>query len=480
MQGKQRLQQALFVAIDLETFIPKEHRLRRIDRVLDFSCVPRLTKHCYSRHRGRTSIDPVVFFKMQILKYFYGIKSDRQLCEDIHVNLAFRWFLRLSVEDPVPDHSSMSRIRDRIGEDVVREIFELLVQRCRSVGLVSGYQMLTDATLIEANAAKESLAPQKKERSKAGNRSLPKGSSPGDLKKKRVSMKTHTSKTDPDASFVSRSGVKPRLYYKAHCTIDGGRSRIITDCHVTTGAQHECTVFQARVDHHVHHLGLQPAEWLADRGYGHGPAYDHLRRLGIRAYIPLRDNGLGRGKLAPTKGFRYDRKRDVYTCPYGYTAVPHAPSENITRYVVKGGVCGRCPFRQQCLKNSNGRKSRWIARSKHQDAYDAIHRRRTTEAFRRRLRDRSWKMEGIFAETKDNHGLRRAQYRGRSKVQIQVYLVAITYNLKRLASAARGSSSHVSGRRRLTMVLVVVEYPNDRLSVGPLGASYDQPCRVAA
>ena len=118
MQGKQRYIQALFVSLDLDQFIPVDHRLRSIDRILDFSFIRPLTKNLYCQRDGRPSIDPVVFFKMQVIKYLYGISSDRQLCADIHVNLAYRWFLRLPIEEKVPDHSSLTKIRDRLGEDM--------------------------------------------------------------------------------------------------------------------------------------------------------------------------------------------------------------------------------------------------------------------------------------------------------------------------------------------------------------------------
>lgn len=157
MQGKQRYHQALFVSIDLDQFVPKDNRLRKIDQILDLSFVRALTKDRYCEKDGRPSVDPVVFFKMQVIKYLFGICSDRQLCADIHVNLAYRWFLRYSIEDKVPDHSALTRIRDRLGEEIFKEAFEKIVEQCMIAGLVKGKQMLTDATLIEADASLKSV-----------------------------------------------------------------------------------------------------------------------------------------------------------------------------------------------------------------------------------------------------------------------------------------------------------------------------------
>ena len=135
MQGLQRLKQPMFVTIDLNRFIPKTHRLRKIHHSLDLSFLREMTRDFYSRKEGRPSIDPVLFFRMMLVKHLNGISSDRQLCDEIHVNLAYRWFCRLSIEDRVPDHSSLSRTRDRLGEDVFMKAFENVVAQCRKAGL---------------------------------------------------------------------------------------------------------------------------------------------------------------------------------------------------------------------------------------------------------------------------------------------------------------------------------------------------------
>ena len=232
MQGRQKLSSPLFVSGDLDKFVPQTHKLRKIAKSLDFSFIADLTKHHYCPTNGRTSIDPVVYFKMQILKYLYGIPSDRQLCDEVHVNMAYRWFLNLSIEDKEPDHSSMTKIRDRLGEELFQTVFERIVLQCKKVGLIAGKQMVSDATLIEADAAKDSLVLELKYNTNTLQ-----------VEPERISKTTHVSKTDPDA-------------------------------HVTTGAQHECKILHGRVDYQIKRFKIQPKEWLADRGYGHGPTYD--------------------------------------------------------------------------------------------------------------------------------------------------------------------------------------------------------------
>lgn len=161
MQGQKTFHSQLFVYIDIEKLISENHLIRRIKKVLDLSFIRELTKSYYCEDNGRPSIDPEVFFRMQLIAYLYGIPSDRQLCEEIQVNLAYRWFIGLSLEDEVSDHSSLSRIRDRFGKEVFKEVFERAVEQCQRAGIVTGKKMIADATLIEADASLDSMVERK-------------------------------------------------------------------------------------------------------------------------------------------------------------------------------------------------------------------------------------------------------------------------------------------------------------------------------
>ena len=136
MQGVHAFDPKAKASIDLESFVAEDHFLRRIDRVLDLSFVRELTAARYADGQGRPSIDPEVFFRMQLVAYFYGITKDRRLCEEVRYNLAYRWFCRLSLDDDVPDHSSLTRIRDRLGEEVFEAVFRRIVAQCQQKGLV--------------------------------------------------------------------------------------------------------------------------------------------------------------------------------------------------------------------------------------------------------------------------------------------------------------------------------------------------------
>jgi transposase len=158
MQGKHVFQPQTKTVIDLESFIPKDHFLRRVDHTLEMSFLRDLTAVCYASGLGRPSIDPEVFFRMLLVAYLYGIKSDRRLCDEVRFNLAYRWFCRLSLDDEVPDHSSLSRIRDRYGEQIFEAVFRRIVALCKEKGLVAQEcRVMTDATLIAADASINSL-----------------------------------------------------------------------------------------------------------------------------------------------------------------------------------------------------------------------------------------------------------------------------------------------------------------------------------
>ena len=157
MQGTHDFQPELFVQIDHQALIPSYHTLRHIDKVLDPSFVKHLTKRFYSDTQGRPSIDPEVFFRICILGHLYGIKSDRQLCDEIGMNIGYRWFVGLILSNVVPDHSSLTRIRERLGVGCLEAVFERVVEQCRDAGLVEGKRIITDASLIEANASARKL-----------------------------------------------------------------------------------------------------------------------------------------------------------------------------------------------------------------------------------------------------------------------------------------------------------------------------------
>lgn len=436
MQSRPQFQPELFDTINLDDLVPAAHLLRKIDGVLDLEFVYELTAPLYSSTNGSPSIDPVLFFRMQLIGYLYGITSERRLCEEIHLNMAYRWFCRLNLQDSVPDHSSLTRIRQRYGEDIFITVFERFIKKWQKAGLIKGKKWIADASLVDADASIDSMReredsdPQAKALKQYERRyhDFREGK-----KKRKLSNQTHVSHSDPDATLVSRQGSYRKLAYKVHYSIDGD-SRLITDCFATTGSRHECTVMPARVNYQLKRFKLPVKEFIADKGYGRGPTYSEFKKLGIRTYIPLHDENIGAGRISRGE-FKYDSRADRYKCPQGHWMYPYDKPErnSMKRYRIVGAHCKRCPLRESCLPKSHTNRARFVYRNLCQSDIDQVRKRLETKTFKAKLWGRAWKIEGLFGDAKQHHCLRRAKYRGLANVQIQFYLTALAQNLKRVA-----------------------------------------------
>lgn len=437
MQGLHVFEPMTRTVIDLESFIPQDHLLRQVDRIVDPAFIRRLTASCYADGKGRPSIDPVVYFRMVLVSYLYGIAKDRRLCEEVHFNLAYRWFCRLSLEDEVPNHSSFSRIRDRYGEEIYEAVFHEIVKRCQEHGLVGEKCcVMTDATLIAADAALDSLAHNDPEQARQEAEAL-RGrtreiAAPAT---RQISNQTHTSRTDPDATLAQKRGAPRQLKYKVHQSIDAD-SRVILDTHVTTGARHDNQPYLQQLQRIEERCQVTIVEAIADRGYGSAAIIRTLTEQSKQTFIPLWSGRVGNSKYL-TSGLVYENGHDRFRCPAGKYLTP-TPTviENHKRYTSLSADCRICSQASTCpARTRPSSPQRFVLRSLDQDLFEEVQTRMRDPVFRQKLSERMWKVEGLFAEAKQNHGLSRARYRGRAKVQIQAYLSATAQNLKRLVKA---------------------------------------------
>lgn len=434
MQGRQAFDPKAKVAIDLDSFVADDHLLRRVDRVLGLSFVRELTAACYADGRGRPSIDPEVYFRMLLVAYLYGITSDRRLCEEVRYNLAYRWFCRLPLEDEVPDHSSLSRIQGRYGELIFLSVFRQIVALCQQKGLVKQQcRVMTDATLIAADASLNSLIhndpeqAQKEAVSQQRRRGLIDPSA-----SRRVTNKTHRSRTDPDATLAEKRGAAQQLKYKVHQSIDAD-SRVILDTEVTTGARHDNQPYLDQLQRIRDQYKITIREAIADRGYGSAAIIRALQTQGVETYLPLWSGRAGNSKYL-TSGLIYEAEHDRIRCPQGKYLTPNpAIYDNHKRYASSPEDCRVCPQAATCpAKTRRKSHQRFVLRSLDQDLFEQVQSKMEEPSFAAKLSERMWKIEGLFAEAKRNHCLSRAKYRGRAKVQIQAYMCAIAQNLKRL------------------------------------------------
>ena len=284
---------------------------------------------------------------------------------------------------------------------------------------------MTDATLIAADAALDSLirndpqqARQEAEALEGRTRAIEAPAT------RRISNQTHTSRSDPNATLAQKRGSPRQLKYKVHQSIDAG-SRVILDTHVTTVARHNNQPYLQQLKRIEERYSLTIHEAIADRGYGSAAIIRELTEQGKRTFIPLWSGRVGNSKYL-NSGLVYEKEQDRFRCPGGMYLNPNpAHYENHKRYVSSSTDCKVCPQSSTCLARTRGSSpQRFVLRSLDHDLFEEVQTRMRDPVFRQKLSERMWTIEGLFAEVKQNHGLSRARYRGRAKVQIQAYMSA--------------------------------------------------------
>ncbi len=433
MQGLHTYQPKPFQRVDIEALIPQNHILRKIDKAFDLSFTRELTSQYYCHNNGRPSIDPELFFRMILIGYVFGIKHDRRLCEEIGYNLAYRWYCRLSLEDSIPDHSTLSKIRDRYGLTVFESFFDEVIELCRKLGLVKGERVITDSTLIEADASLNSMA-IKKASEPFSKQEKDNNTQVLSLTKK-LSNQTHISITDSDSSLAKKPGSNKGLKYKVHTSIDAD-SRVILDNKVTTGSCHDTQIYLERLKYIQNKYNFLIKEAIADRGYGAAENIQSLQEQKITSYIPLFSSNSGKIVKLEEQGFVFDEEHNRYICPQDKFLLPHESEEGAV-YKSKTEDCKNCPVSKDCVASLRkySQHIRHIYRSHNQSFFEIEQQRMKMPRFIEKMKERMWKIEGINAEAKNLHALKRAKYRGLSKVQIQAYMTGAVQNLKRLIHA---------------------------------------------
>lgn len=438
MLGKQeRWQEDLFVAGPLSSLLPDDHILRHVDKVLDLSWLRREVSDLYCQTNGRPGIDPEAAVRLMLAGFFQGIVHDRKLMREAQVNLAIRWFAGYRLDEKLPDHSSLTKIRQRWGADCFKQIFLKTVQFCIDAGLVSGDTVHVDATLIRADVSWESLSTEHAEtviKENASDEDSPKGRG---RPSKKPPKPPKRSTTDPDATMTTSSHThRMEPYYKQHGAVDD-TCGVIVDVDITTGQDSEGRQLPEQIERIEENTGMEINTLSADAGYAHGKNYEHLEDKGIDAIIPpQRENS--HPKCLPIRLFKYDAKNKIVKCPGGKRLTRRTESKQGWIYRSTAKDCRHCKLRKRCLNEtvksrsimiSNGYEALLRARRRHRDP---------DKKFRQTYGRHRYQIEGMHGEAKTQHGLRRAARRGLANVAIQAYLTAAVINLKRLVTYAGG------------------------------------------
>jgi transposase len=428
---KERDQLELFITGSLRQLIPDEHVLARVDRMLDLSWLREEVSDCYCLDDGRPAIDPEVAVRLMLAGLLTGIVHDRKLMREAHVNIAIRWFAGYALHEKLPDHSSLTRIRQRWGEERFRKIFKRTVDACLKAKIATAEVVHIDASLIRANVSWESLAEQHVEDVLSENEA--EEETEVERKSRQSGKYKKVCTTDPDATMATNARNR-RLEpsYKQHTAVDD-KVGVILDVEVTTGQTNEGEMVELQVDKVEATTGIDIKTVTADAGYAYAKVYGSLERRGIDALIPAKAEPI-RSRV-PLRRFRYDAKHDILKCPRGRILRPARPIKHGRFFYSKAKDCARCPLKSDCL--SKGRVNKAVVVGNDYPALLRARRRRGRwSAEEQRLYQRHrWRSEGFHGEAKTWHGLARAVRRGLANMKIQAYLTAAAINLKRLAAA---------------------------------------------
>jgi transposase len=445
MGERQSDQPELFYGFSLERHVPADHLLRSIDRFVDLGDIREQLRPFYS-DMGRPSIDPELMIRMLIIGYCMGIRSERRLCDEVHLNLAYRWFCRLGLDGAVPDHSTFSknrhgRFRD---SDLLRRLFEDTVARCIAEGLVGGEGFAVDASMIKADANRQNSTP--------GDEWEP-PDDPSHAVREYLAVLDEAafggatpvvpkfiSAADPASRWTGANG---GLAFFAYCTnyLIDLKHAVIMDVEATTAVrQAEVTAQRVMLDRTHERFGIWPERLAADTGYGSAENLAWLvHEKGIEPHIPVFDHSSRRTDVFSRSDFTFNHKRDAYICPGGkelkhYRRSFSTPRDGVDehglmRYRATKADCTGCDLKPRCCPTQPQRK---VLRSIHEGARDMARDLSLTDAYLTSRRERK-KVEMLFAHLKRILKLDRLRLRGPNGAKDEFLLAATAQNLRKLA-----------------------------------------------
>ena len=490
MMGTKARRFAPLINVSLEDLVPADHFYRHLERTLDLSFVREFVQQTYAGG-GRPSIDPIVFFKLQLVMFFEGIRAARQLMRHAADRLSVRWFIGYDLGEPLPDHSSLTRIRERYGVEVFRRFFEQIVEQCQHTKLVWGRELYIDGTKVQANASKDSLTPRffveahlstlfsdqaeeatgEGEQDASQDESASTEPSPQLEKSSPVALPTSfsleqrcelsqqnearhdwieqlgaqdrsvkgrsyqrmadyfVSTTDPDATLMETTKGAD-MGYRTHYVVDGGKARIILGVLVTPSEVMDNQPMRDLIFRTCFRWKLRPRHVTGDTKYGTTDNIVALEREHIHAYVPIADL-TQRTPFFRQEDFQYDAQRDVYVCPAGKELhfCQRQTTERSRRYRARAKDCNHCPLKAKCTTSTQGRS---LCRSVDEQYLDRVRGYHSTEPYKKALRKRQVWVEPLFAEGKDWHGMRRFRLRRVFRVNSEALMRAAGQNLKRL------------------------------------------------
>jgi len=435
MMGQHARSESLFYYFKLDDHVPESHLLRLIDKHVSLDFVRERLKDSYSE-TGRPSIDPQLLLRILLIGYLYGITSERKLVEELRMHLAWRWFTGLGFDQEIPHHSTFSKNRHGrfLESNLFQQLFEEIVARCMEAGLVRGDQLSVDGSFIEANAAKQSRVPREQLAEVAQvNHTVRQylveleEQNPGE---EPVHQQEQVSTTDPDSTYATKGGTPARLGYYDNYLIDNESCVIVGVQATAARLSQETVAAQEMIARFAQRQGREPASLAADATYGNGEFLQWLFDRGITPWMRTRDSALR--KKSPFYGperFTYLPASNRYLCPAGeqLNYVGLNVRNRAHAYIGSAKRCGACSQKAQCTSG----RYKYLAIHMHESARERTRQLAATLDFAHAQRQRK-KVEALFAELKNQIGMRRLRLRRMKFVREQFFLAAAAQNIKRL------------------------------------------------
>jgi transposase len=440
MMGYHARSESLFYYFRIEDQVPENHLLRLIDRHVSFDFVREKLKDSYSE-TGRPSIDPELLLRILLIGYLYGVTSERKLVEELQMHLAWRWFTGLSFDQEIPHHSTFSKNRHgRFHEsNLFQQLFEAIVDRCTEAGFVEGEHLSVDGSFIVANASRSSRIPREQLAEVAHVKGTVREYLTELEQKNPVEEPAHqqdqVSTTDPDSTYATKGSRPAELGYFNNYLVDN-RSGVILGVQATAARlSQESAAAREMITRSAERRGRFPQSVAADTAYGNGELLAWLEERNITPYIRVKESPAPPSRLYGIEKFTYRAETNSYQCPEGkqltYVGVNARNRTHV--YVATPKRCRDCSQKAQCTTG----RYRQIAIHVHEAVRERARERAKDPAFASAQRQRR-RVEALFAELKNQIGLRRLRLRRRKFVREQFLLAATAQNLKRLVQFLRG------------------------------------------
>ena len=468
MMGREPQKQPnlFYTRFNLDQRISANHPLRTIEQIIDFDFIYDEVRDAYG-HNGNVSVPPPVILKMMLLLVMYNVRSERELMDTIPMRLDWMWFLGYDLDDKIPNHSVLSKARNRWGAQAFKCFFERIVGQCAQAGLIDGSKVFMDASLMEANASNNSVVNQQalSRYLNASYRRLEAQLEQDKDTKSGKANRKHISTTDPDASVVRQGAGRSKLRYKIHRAVDE-KAEVITAAEVTPGEVNEAHRLTSLIESHEANTGRSVKTAVADSKYGTNDNFLACCERDIAPHFEALDKshrGKGRRKgIFEPHEFVYNPEDDLFICPAGELLEPRKVKKkrNQVEYAAAAKICNQCRLKPRCTRSKQGRT---LKRHLRQEELEQMLAASQSRSSRRDIHKRQHLMERSFAQA-SRYGFDRARWRRLWRVQIQEYLVAAVQNIRIL-------TAHFKDQRKATAMRVAVPPANRHIKANSTSGS---------